>query len=526
MYKSEDSTEQIMALGLLDRLFYGSEPLDRLPKLLSSWIPSTTTREYVCDLVEVCHVTLKLLDTNQKQCADIMASEEAKQATVAVKGKSKKKKVQTNDAVLQMKMAASDFDITSYFVRKLVSNPIVFMYTKLLGQYEFNAPHVNHRIVSYFLRLAKVKIVEGDDGSQPPQALDTMKNLLSPRTTTLEPMLYNIQLLMVLNTILNDPIIRNDESYATTLAWASGIVHNFATQAARNPVLFAECLFRHPVPHRFCELSTNMYVNEELRMIAEKELLLEAQRLERLNAEDSDEDEDREQEEEVEFKDDEVHCFPPKRRIADSSSSSSDDGSDDENPPTLGKSNKKSRVQPATKTIVDIGDKDSSDDDLEIDFSTTQVPNIKSTTNVAPKTSKFKRKAFDDSSDDEELEFDFKPPVSDNVASSNDPKAARGSRKVVLDDSSDEESDSDGSGSKTAAEQETSSSISVLKPTVDIDNADDDSCNDAEAMATMPEMEKEKLRQAVLDDSSSDEEEDDAAIAAQGKGDVDDEMQD
>jgi hypothetical protein len=38
-----------MALGLLDTLFYGSEPLDRLPKLLSKWAPSTTTREYLCN---------------------------------------------------------------------------------------------------------------------------------------------------------------------------------------------------------------------------------------------------------------------------------------------------------------------------------------------------------------------------------------------------------------------------------------------------------------------------------------------
>ena len=90
MYSSNDSTEHIMALGLMDRLFYGSEPVDRLPKLLSSWTPATTTREYVCDLVEVVHVTLKLLEANKKACTDIMESQEAQQAIVNKKGGKKK----------------------------------------------------------------------------------------------------------------------------------------------------------------------------------------------------------------------------------------------------------------------------------------------------------------------------------------------------------------------------------------------------------------------------------------------------
>ena len=64
MYHSKDSTENLMALGLLDRLFYGSDPLDRLPKLLSRWKAGTLTREFACDLVELVHVTLKLLEAN------------------------------------------------------------------------------------------------------------------------------------------------------------------------------------------------------------------------------------------------------------------------------------------------------------------------------------------------------------------------------------------------------------------------------------------------------------------------------
>eukprot|EP00585_Thalassiosira_rotula_P011100 CAMPEP_0196154244 /NCGR_PEP_ID=MMETSP0910-20130528/38501_1 /TAXON_ID=49265 /ORGANISM="Thalassiosira rotula, Strain GSO102" /LENGTH=98 /DNA_ID=CAMNT_0041418209 /DNA_START=69 /DNA_END=362 /DNA_ORIENTATION=- len=57
MYDSQDSTEHMMALGLMDRLFYANEPIDRLPKLLSRWTPGMYGREYLCDLVECTHVT-------------------------------------------------------------------------------------------------------------------------------------------------------------------------------------------------------------------------------------------------------------------------------------------------------------------------------------------------------------------------------------------------------------------------------------------------------------------------------------
>jgi timeless len=53
MYSSTEQTEQIMALGLMDRLFYSNEPLDRLPRLFAKWEPGTTSRKCLGDLVEV-----------------------------------------------------------------------------------------------------------------------------------------------------------------------------------------------------------------------------------------------------------------------------------------------------------------------------------------------------------------------------------------------------------------------------------------------------------------------------------------
>ena len=256
MFQSKDSTEHVMALGLLDRIFYGNDPLDRLPKLLSKWSPGTSTREYVCDLVELTHITLKLLEANDKE-------------TPIDKTK--------NDAISRMKQNAADFDLSSYIVRKIISNQVVFMYSHLLSHYSINAPHVNHHIVAFFLRLSRLHVVMGDDDSRGEMV---PQNPLAVKPATLEPMLYNIQLFVVLDRILNDVTIRKEKEYSVLVAFATRLMSRFASHAQTNPMAFVECLFRHPAPHRFCELSTNMYVNEELRMIAERELLLEEQRRE------------------------------------------------------------------------------------------------------------------------------------------------------------------------------------------------------------------------------------------------------
>ncbi len=258
MYHSKDSTENLMALGLLDRLFYGSDPLDRLPKLLSKWTAGTLTREFACDLVELVHVTLKLLEANS--------------STTAV---NVDKKAAKSDAVARMKQTAAEFDLTAYVIRKIVSNQLVFMYTHVLAQYQINAPHVNHHVVALFMRLMKMHVAYPDDDEE---RGETPKNPIAVKPSTLEPMLYNIQLFIVVDQVLNDETIRNEKEYATLLSFATSLMSRFAAHSQNNPLAFVECLFRHPVPHRFCELTTNLYVNEELRMIAERELLLEEHR--------------------------------------------------------------------------------------------------------------------------------------------------------------------------------------------------------------------------------------------------------
>ena len=342
MYTSDESTEQIMAMGLMDRLFYSNEPLDRLPKLLARWTPGTSTREHLCDLVEVCHMTLKLLEANAK------ASVQPTQLDETAK----------HDTVVKMKAAAAEFDVSAYFARKIVSNHTVFMYTQLLSQYAVNAPTVNHRVVALFLRLCKHKLSSGADERPRAYDEDMPVNPLAPKTVTFEPMLYNIQVLTVLNTILNDTSIRKDKDYASLLQFATTIVHDFAVAAQANPMLFVEALFKHPLPHRYCESVTNMYVTEDLRMMVERDLLLQQQqRLEQETAALANDDEE-ESEEELEFSD--LPATKPARALVDSDDEDEDDAKPAAKPKADGE---KTTNESASKKRPADKDLDDSDDD-------------------------------------------------------------------------------------------------------------------------------------------------------------------
>lgn len=406
MYTSNDSTEQIMAMGLMDRLYYGSEALDRLPKLLSKWKEGTSTREYLCDLTEVCHMTLKLLETHAKSC-------------IAASAGAAKAKIAEHDTVAKMKAAAADFDVSGYFARKIVSNHTVYMYTQLLSQYFVNAPHVNHRIIAFFLRAGKLEVV-----SPEPIDPEMPQNLLATKKVTLEPMLYTVHLISVLNTILNDSSIRKEKDYTATLSFAVRIVQNFATAAQDNPVLFVEALFKHPHPHRFCELATNSYVSEELRMIAERELLMEEHaRFEKEVAATRDEDDDEDEEEELEFEDfgtSSVGNTNTKRVPAKPARRIFDDSDDEED------------SKPAAKRKS--GELEDSDDEEDAVMEELQAKKAAArSAEMHKRMRKLDKDGGDSSSDDEELYFG----MGQTTTKASNSKAAR----TFLDDEDDDDDD-------------------------------------------------------------------------------------
>eukprot|EP00557_Chaetoceros_sp_GSL56_P013595 CAMPEP_0176484138 /NCGR_PEP_ID=MMETSP0200_2-20121128/4293_1 /TAXON_ID=947934 /ORGANISM="Chaetoceros sp., Strain GSL56" /LENGTH=1072 /DNA_ID=CAMNT_0017880589 /DNA_START=53 /DNA_END=3268 /DNA_ORIENTATION=+ len=357
MYHSSDSTEQIMAMGLMDRLFYQCEPMDRIPKLLSHWIPGTFTRDYVCDLLELTHTALKLLESNAKACECYRGSS---------KKSKKKKNTENSDAVERMRAHAADFDVIVYMARKIISNQSVFIFTQLLSQYNANAMRINHHIVSFFMRLCKFVVASDND--------EYVENEVK---VTLEPMLFNLPLLIVLNQILNDTFIQNDKTFEPVLAFASTLVRHFARSAEKNPMLYVEILFRHSAPHRFCESLSNMYVTEDLLLIAERDMLHEQARVISKNGQQQssrldltrgahesgakqpngpdDEDED-----EAEFDDGES---PEKRKVSQARRNNSTIASDDDDNQSDVSKNARS------KTNVDVEDNDQqqSDPDKELD---------------------------------------------------------------------------------------------------------------------------------------------------------------
>jgi timeless len=298
MYTSKDNTEHEMAMGLIDRLFYhGQDALDQLPRLISRWTPGTYTREYLCDLIEVAHVSLKLLEANTKRGIEFVLNKDGANNNLD-NGKFSKK-------IAKMRKDAAEFDVKGYFVRKIVSNQFISMYSYLLDQYKINAAIVNHRIIFMFLRVMRMEIAT-------PDIADAEESVspLEIRRVTLEPMLYNLQLLIVIERILNDDSIQKDKSFESLIKFSTSLLYKFWCSADSNPMLYVECLFQHATPHRFCESVTNMYVNDELRMIAEREMLQEDQDRKRMEFGDDNEEipstarDDDDDEAELEFTED------------------------------------------------------------------------------------------------------------------------------------------------------------------------------------------------------------------------------
>jgi timeless len=434
MYQSEDSTEHLMAVGLMDRLFYNGDPLDRLPKLISKWAPGTNTREHLCDIVEISHMTMKLLELSAKASRN-----------QAVQDK--------KDTINKLKAVAASFDVMAYFTRKIVSNQSVHMYTQLLSQYHVNSPQVNHRIVSFFLRLAQVKLAVPEAPS-PDETEGLPQNLLATKKVTLEPLLYNFHFLNVANTILNDKCVYKDKDFTPVLNFCATTVANFAKLASENPLLFVEALFKHPLPHKFCDHVTNMYVTEELRMLADRQLLLERQEFferqysEALAKEDEEDDE-------PEFDDNteraEASGIPRRGAGANEEDRTSASG--------INSASNDNDTRSTRKRVID----DDSDEEMEFEgeqftlkeaetTSATSDNKRKATDNGGSSPKRRTQKRFIDDSSDEELDFEgeaitMKKANENSATSENELEAAdsvessskRSTPRRSINDDSDEE---------------------------------------------------------------------------------------
>jgi len=93
-------------------------------------------------------------------------------------------------------------------------------------------------------------------------------------------MLFNLPMLNVVNDILNDTSLRNNRINDPLLNFASTVVRHYARECEKNPMLHVETFFQHAHPRSFCERLGNHYIPDELKMIIERDTLLEQSRQE------------------------------------------------------------------------------------------------------------------------------------------------------------------------------------------------------------------------------------------------------
>ncbi|KAL7579365.1 hypothetical protein ACA910_014038 [Epithemia clementina (nom. ined.)] len=529
--KDDDESDQVIALGLLDRLYYNSEPLDRLPKLVSQWEPGTTSREYVADLVELVHVQLKLL-------------EGAAQAVVEHRNHANSF-FQGDATVQQMRQAAQDFDWNSYIRKKLVSAHTIGMYIELLGHFEHNTVTTNHRIVSFLKhRVAKqvIYVPQDDDDDDDDDAF--RGGILPSTTVTLQPLLYQYSLLTILDRILNLAPTLPKQDQTNLVPWATHLVHDFSQAVQRNPLLWMEALLLGPSSRRrgygnmarHCDEVSNVYVPEEFRMLLIKDQLqqqLEAEgnlmplsssssssnqppdRSNRSgnNPNDMDgDDDDEEEEEELEFED--VPAAPSLPASGRGSSNDKDKNSDDSGPIRSGSKRRNAVLEDDNDSSNDEDDNDNDKNRSEQSF--TKKPSTLASSSD-PTSKRLKKRTIIDDDDDNHHDMITSDGTENENRETNErqvKQAYQGNGHGDSESSSDESEDE--RDLSVSVHKETTTTPATPKETTRRTTIDDDagsshkhSSSQSVSADRRRNEEFQRLQKAVLDGDGEDDSSDD-----------------
>ncbi len=232
---SDDVAQYVVALGLLQSLFHnGQDSLDPLPQLIRHWVPGRFTLKYTQLLLELAHVTLKILDSQHKRSIDI--KEELK-----------------GDRFKSLMMAFREFDVEGYFCRRVANAQMVSICARLLQLHSTNSPHINYYILSMYERFTKgTKMQNSSDHD------DDFERI------SLEPMLYNIPVFIAASEVLST----RDDNLEDLSKYFCGLLHRFSATAQSNRLAFVEVLLTHAHPIRYCKLFASHY-NESLGAIME-----------------------------------------------------------------------------------------------------------------------------------------------------------------------------------------------------------------------------------------------------------------
>lgn len=141
--------------------------------------------------------------------------------------------------MLELQRKEADFDVRRYFV-SIVSTDTIRMYCHILSSYRDNSPKVNHYIHSFLYRVKHFAIQQGEKW-------------------TMQPLLYNIHVLLLFNRMLQDAHIQRLQEFKGFLHFVRGVIRDFFALGEKNHLLFVESLLRQSYPSKSCLLLQKMY---------------------------------------------------------------------------------------------------------------------------------------------------------------------------------------------------------------------------------------------------------------------------
>ncbi|KAE8985643.1 hypothetical protein PR003_g22934 [Phytophthora rubi] len=251
---SDDPRFQRIADSLQHKIFYERDFLDRLPVLLKTWSPGLFPKAYVVDVVTLTHLVFKVLDS--QGTIKVLSRRKAyldKNRKKKKRGDGESKEGEDSDGsstdeeeterqaqlVMEMQRKEADFDVRKYF-SGMVSSDTTRMYCSLLADYRENGAKVNHYIHSFFYRTKHFQIYQQEEW-------------------TMQPMLFNIHVLLLFNKMLQDAYIQRLPEYKNFLDFIRGVVRDFFSLADKNNLLFVEALLRQPYPSKSCMMIQRNY---------------------------------------------------------------------------------------------------------------------------------------------------------------------------------------------------------------------------------------------------------------------------
>ncbi|CAK4677111.1 hypothetical protein LEN26_005896 [Aphanomyces euteiches] len=235
---SEDIRLQRIGHSLQHKLFYERDFLDRLPILIKSWIPTSFDFEYVTNVVTLTHLVLKMLDS-QGDHLKVLQKRRRVQAKNYKKTKEEEESEEETERLIEQEIRRKEeqFDTRKYF-GSMISHESIKLYCYVLQQYKTNSPKVNHYIYAFFYRVQQFHAIE--EG-------------------TMEPMLFNIRVLLIFNKMLQDTSIAMQPQFKPFLDFIRSTVRNFFALAETNHLLYVESLIRHPFAPRTCAMIQHKY---------------------------------------------------------------------------------------------------------------------------------------------------------------------------------------------------------------------------------------------------------------------------